>query len=415
MNEFRPRSTMPPGRAVIARHGRLKKTNPFLTVLKFVSAALAVVLVSGAAVTAISVTRISNNVKSVKLVGETEGPPPELAAYEGGFNVLIVGSDVCEDGSGCNGRGSAELNDVTILLHVSQDQTNAVAVSIPRDMVVPIPSCPAKDGKGKYGAMAGQPINNTLAYGGLPCTVLTVSKLTGLDIPFAAEVKFSGVVNISTAIGGVPVCFAGPIHDKYAGLNIPAAGEYSLSGHDALSFLRTRHGVGDGSDLGRISSQQQFLSSMVRTLKKPGGALTDPVELFKIATAVSENTIVSNSFKNLNTMIAMAQVLKNLQLDKVVFVQYPAVTGQPGLYAGKVAPVPAAAAALFAKIKADQPFTPSKPGLGSTVDPNAPKTPPVPNPSSPDPAATTDAPLEVLPGVQGQSAADATCARPFGK
>lgn len=401
--------------AAIARHGRLKTRHPLLTVLKFISGTVAVLLVSGVAIGALSVTKISNNVKSVKLVGETEGPPPELAAYEGGFNVLIVGSDVCEDNSGCNGRGSAELNDVTILLHVSQDQTNAVAVSIPRDMVVPIPACPTKDGKGKYGAMSGQPINNTLAYGGLPCTVLTVSTLTKLDIPFAIEVKFSGVVNITSAIGGVPVCFAGPVRDKYSGLNIPQAGEYKLSGHDALSFLRSRHGVGDGSDLGRISSQQQFLSSMVRTLKEPGGALTDPIKLFSIATAVSENTIVSNSLKNLNTLVAMAQVLKNLQLDRVVFVQYPAITGQPGIYAGKVAPVPAAAAALFAKIKADQPFTPAQHGLGSTVAPQTPGTPPVPDPSASGATTSTDAPLAVLRGVQGQSAADATCARPFGK
>ena len=60
-----------------------------------------------------------------------------------------------------------------------------MVVSIPRDMVVPIPACPKLDGKGNYGAMAAQPINNTLAYGGLACTVVTVKALTGLDIPFA--------------------------------------------------------------------------------------------------------------------------------------------------------------------------------------------------------------------------------------
>lgn len=393
----------------ITRHGMLKVGNPFLTALKFVSAALAVVLVSGTVVGGIFLAQLNNDITSVPLVGESEGPPPALGSYEGGFNVLIVGSDVCEDDSGCDGRGAAELNDVTILLHVSHDQTNAVAVSIPRDMVVPIPACPRADGKGKYSAMAGRPINETLSYGGLPCTVLTVSTLTGLDIPFAAEVKFSGVINISTAIGGVPVCIAGPMRDSFTGFTVPAAGEYPLSGHDALMFLRSRHGVGDGGDLGRISSQQQFLSSMIRKLKAPGGALGDPIALLKIATVVSKNTIVSNSLKNLNTMVSMAEVLKKLQLDKVVFVQYPAVTGQSGLYAGKVAPVAATAAALFAKIKADEPFTPAKPGLGAKLDASAPA---VPGASAPSDAA--DAPSEVLPGIEGQSAADNTCTKPFG-
>ncbi|MCU1582407.1 MAG: LytR family transcriptional regulator [Microbacteriaceae bacterium] len=407
MAEVRPDSERRRRRATTPRHGRLKATRPLVVALGYLGIALAVILVSGTSVAALAMAQVNNSIMSVTLVGQkdTPGPPPALSSYEGGFNVLIVGSDVCEDNSGCNGRGSAELNDVTILLHVSADQTNAVAVSIPRDMVVPIPSCPDPKG-GNFSAMSAMPINNTLYYGGLPCTVLTVSKLTGLDIPFAVEVKFSGVVNISTAIGGVPVCIDGPINDRYSGFSVPAAGEYTLSGQDALNFLRTRHGVGDAGDLSRISSQQQFLASMVRTIKAPGGALSDPVKLFTIATAVGKNTIVSSNLKNVSTMLAMAQVLKGLPLENVVFVQYPSVTGQPGVYAGKVAPVVGTAAELFAKIKADVPFQPAKTGLGSKEEPAS-----TPAPQGTASAAPTlDTSSEVVPGVQGQTAAENTCA-----
>jgi LCP family protein required for cell wall assembly len=413
VSEFRPRSNRSPERASIARHGRLKNTNPFLTVLKFVSAALAVVLVSGAAVTAVSLTQITSNIKSVKLVGETEGPPPELGSYEGGFNILLVGSD-SREGSGEKGP-SSELNDVNILLHVSQDQSNAVAVSIPRDMVVPIPACPREDGKGNYHSMAGQPINVTLSYGGLPCTVLSVSKLTGLDIQYAGLITFQGVIGVSTAVGGVPVCVNGPFRDHFTGFTLPAAGTYPLSGHDALMFLRSRHGVGDGSDLGRISSQQVFLSSLVRTVKSDS-TLNDFGKLFKIATAASEGMTLSNSLKNVNTMVSMAQVLKKLPLDRIMFVQYPSTTGGTGLYAGKVQPTASAASALFAKIKADEPFSleAGKTGRGSVTNPNAPA--PTTEPSAPAPDAT-DAPVDpgaaapVLQGVLGQSAADYTCSK----
>jgi LCP family protein required for cell wall assembly len=404
MAEVRPNSERSSRRSAAPRHGRLKTTGAFATALGYLGIALAVILVSGTSVAALGLAQLNSGIMTVKLVGQKDdqGPPPALSSYEGGFNVLIVGSDVCEDDSGCNGRGSAELNDVTMLLHVSADQTNAVAVSIPRDMVVPIPSCPDPKG-GNFSAMSAMPINNTLYYGGLPCTVLTVSKLTGLDIPFAVEVKFSGVVAISTAIGGVPVCIDGPINDRYSGFSVPAAGEYTLSGQDALNFLRTRHGVGDAGDLSRISSQQQFLASMVRTIKAPGGALSDPVKLFNIATAVSHNTIVSENLKNISTMLAMAQVLKGLPLENVVFVQYPSVTGQPGVYAGKVAPVVGTAAELFAKIKADEPFQPAKTGLGSTEETPAPQ-------ASGSASPTEDTSSEVVPGVQGQNAAEATCA-----
>lgn len=399
MSEIRPRGGRASRLQSVARHGRLRRASPWLFVLKILGATMAVVLVSGAAVASYAVWNIESSIKTVTIVGETQGPPPELGAYEGGFNILLVGSDRCEDPNGCEDR-ETELNDVTILLHVAQDQSNAVAVSFPRDLVVRIPSCPDPSG-GSFSSMSAQPINVTLFYGGLPCTVLTVSELTGLDIQFAAEVTFSGVARISSAIGGVKVCVNGPVVDPYSGIDLPAAGEYTLDGWQALAFLRTRHGVGDGSDLGRISNQQVFMSSLVRTMKADG-VLNDFGKLYNIATVASQNLTVSNSLKNINTMISMAQVLKNLPLDRVLFVQYPGVTGQGGVYTGKVAPVTSVADALFAKIHADEPFVlaDGNTGVGSVVDPNAPTTG--------VPESTTDG-LAVLEGVKGQSAADYTC------
>lgn len=398
MTEIRPKGRRSSGLPSVARHGRLRRGSPWFGVLKFLGAAMAVVIVSGAAVASYAAWDIESTVKTFVIPGETQGPPPALGAYEGGFNILLVGSDRCEDPNGCVDR-QGNLNDVTILLHVAQDQSNAVAVSFPRDMVVPIPSCPDPKG-GSFNSMSAQPINVTLFYGGLPCTVLTVKALTGLDIQFAAEVTFSGVAKISSAIGGVKVCINGPVVDPYSGINLPAAGDYTLEGWEALAFLRTRHGVGDGSDLGRISNQQVFLSALVRTMKSDG-VLGDLGRLYSIATVASQNLTVSTSLKNVNTMIAMAQVLKKLPLERVMFVQYPGVTGQGGVYSGKVAPVTSAANALFAKIHADQPFTlaAGNTGVGSVADPNA----PVATPAAPV------AGVEMLDGVKGQSAADYTC------
>ena len=371
MSQIRPRdrSSRIPG---IARHGRLRKPNPFGTILKFLAAALAVVMVSGASVAVITLAKFDSNIKTVTLANEQDGPPPELGAYDGGFNVLLVGSD-SRAGSGEKGPSSV-LNDVNILLHVSEDQTNAVAVSIPRDMIVPIPACPTEDGKGSYSAMSAQPLNSTLSYGGLPCTVLTIESLTGLKIPFAGLITFRGVTDVSTAIGGVPVCVNGPFHDPFTNLTLPKAGTYALKGKDALMFLRSRHGVGDGSDLGRISSQQVFLSSLVRTVKS-SDTLTDFSKLFNIATVVTKSMTLSNSLKNINTMVAMAQVLRKLPLDRIMFVQYPGSTGGTGIYANKVRPDLDRATALFDLIKADKPFSLKQgdTGRGSVTDPNAPK------------------------------------------
>jgi len=399
---------MPAKKTVVARHGRLPKHGPWGAIFSFLGASLVVLLVSGGALAAIVVNQLGSNIDTVKLVGETEGPPPSIGAYVGGFNILIVGSDKCENKSGCAGRGSANLNDVTMLLHVSADQTNAVAVSIPRDMVVPIPSCPAEDGSGNNYAMSGRPINETLYYGGLPCTVLTVEALTGLKIQFAGLITFNGVIAMTDAVGGVDVCVTDRVTDRFTGLDIPA-GVNKLAGWKALAFLRTRHGVGDGSDLTRISSQQVYLSSLVRTLKS-ADTLGDPFKVYALAQAATSHMTLSSGFRNLDTLASIALALKKIPLDRVTFVQYPGLTGQGGIFLGKVAPAKEKADLLFAKIKADQPFllAAAGDGRGSELDPNAPKPTAAPVPSGTATAAPPQK-LETITGINGQSAADYTC------
>jgi LCP family protein required for cell wall assembly len=416
MSDLRPRGdrNKTPG---IARHGRLSRSKAWLTVLKFVAGAMAVLLISGASVAAITVAQLSSNIKKVTIVGDTEGPPPDIASFEGGYNIYIAGSDQCENRKGCVDR-AGKRNDVNIILHVSGDHKSAVAVSIPRDTVVPIPSCQSEDGSGSNAAMSAQPINVALYYGGLPCAVLTVQALTGLKIQFAGLITFKGVIQMSTAVGGVPVCIAGPINDENVGLHLKKAGTYKLEGARALAFLRSRHGVGDGSDLGRISSQQVYMSALVRKLKS-ADTLNDISKLYGIAVAATKNMTLSQNFAHPDTMIAIARSLANVPLDQVLFVQYPGTTGGTGVYAGKVQPIVAQADALFAKLKADKPFSLAKgnTGRGSVVS----TAPPTKKPTATGTATATPTPTPtksttkapVLEGVLGQSAADYTCSKPF--
>ncbi|MET0844049.1 MAG: LCP family protein, partial [Mycetocola sp.] len=307
------------------RHGQLRRSSTAGVIARFVAAVLAVVLVSGSAIAAYAVWDIASSVAPpVTLANETPGvSAPDIDAIEGGVNLLLVGSDSRQGQDAIFGDASKEtavLNDVTMLLHISEDHSSATVVSFPRDMFVPIPACPKEDG-GTYDSMTAQKINTTLSYGGLACTVLTVEKLTGLSIPFAAEVQFDGVIELSTAVGGVDVCVAEPIADDYTQTYLDA-GTHTLEGMAALQFLRTRHGVGDGSDLGRISNQQVFLSSLVRTLKS-SETLTNPSKLFGIAKAAASNMTLSTSLSNINTMVSIAMAMKDIPLEQVVFAQYP--------------------------------------------------------------------------------------------
>ena len=380
MSDLRPRSNRSAEGPVegIARHGQLKKQSALRTILKLAGVGIAVVLVSSLTVGGVVAQSIVSDFGQgeFELPPASAGPLPQIGAIKGGFNVLIVGSDECEEWDGCQGpgdRGSGKLNDVTMLLHVSEDQTNATAVSFPRDLVVPIPSCKKEDGSGSNAPMVGQPINVTLSYGGVACTAKTVEALTGLDIQYAGLITFKGVIAMTNAVGGVEVCLAADLDDEYSKVHLKK-GTQLLSGRNALGFLRARHAVGDGSDLTRISSQQVYLSSLVRTLKS-SDTLGDPTKVLKLATAASQNMQLSSSLSSVDTMLSIALALRKVPLENVNFVQYPNTTGQGGIYEGKVAPVQGQADKLMQLISDDEPFALANIGddRGSVIDKKAQK------------------------------------------
>lgn len=60
---------------------------------------------------------------------------------------------------------------------------------------------------------------------------------------------------MADAIGGVPVCVDANLHSrtsdgKGSGLKLKK-GTTEIKGEDALAWLRTRYGFGDGSDIAR--------------------------------------------------------------------------------------------------------------------------------------------------------------------
>jgi LCP family protein required for cell wall assembly len=314
-------------------------------------------------------------------------------------------------------RGSSGLgnNDVTMLIHIAADHNSVTVVSFPRDLVIPVPSCPRAAG-GSYPAESSAMLNSTLARGDLPCVVLTIEKLTGVEIPFAAKITLDGVIAMSDAVGGVQVCVATPINDNMVipAIHLPA-GEATLVGGDALSFLRTRHGLVGGSDLARISNQQLFMSALARKVTS-GGVLSNPLELYSLANAAVKNVTLSDTLTNPTALVEIALALKNVGLSNMVFVQYPAVTDPSNV--NRVVPQSYASAALNAALVADQPVQLSgKTGGGTVLVPGTPTQAPTTSATGTPPPATTPAQnAVVLPSnVTGQTAADQTCSKGQGR
>jgi LCP family protein required for cell wall assembly len=286
--------------------------------------------------------------------------------------------------------------------------------------MAPIPECPDPSG-GTFSGHSKAMFNTTLSEGGLSCVVLTAQELTGLDIKYAAVINFDGVIAMSDAIGGVTVCLDAPIDDPSAALNLPA-GTQTIKGETALAFVRTRAGVGDGSDLGRISNQQVFLSAMVRQVLH-GGVLSNPIAVYQLADAAVKNLQTSASLSNPTSMVSLALAMKNIDTANIVFIQYPVVSDPEN--SNRVVPNSNAVDALKAALAADQPLQLTGTlGVGAAVNPSPVAPAPTETPSIVDvlriPAATpvpTDTaipaaePIALPTGITGQTAAQSTCSK----
>lgn len=428
-----------PGHALAKRLGGWK-------LIVTVAASLVVVLVvSFGIVAGIAIRNLTSSIQTIDLPGKEQPVLASIGELEGGFNVLIIGSDTRLGQGDQFGEVDSELNDVNILVHVSENHDHATVVSLPRDMLIDVPACLQEDGTmSRPRTMTA--LNATWGIGGMPCVVAAVEETTGLEIGYAGVMTFTGVAQLSTAIGGVEVCVTEPVFDPWSGLDIPEAGWTEIEGGQALAFLRTRKTVGDGSDLARISTQQIYMAALVRTLRSDG-VLTDIRKLYNIAHVAANTMVLSSSLGSIDVMVSMALALRNIPPENIVFVQFP-VLDAPEPYSGRVVPDWRLANIVLDKIKADEPFSleEGSDGRGSVVvDPPpsqdaAPAPAPEPEPSTPDasddgavsedptdttpsddpaptptpepvPEVETVTEAEVISGLVGQSAADVTCAK----
>ncbi len=408
------------------RHGRQRRSRPVLTAIKLVFSVLTVVALSATSIAAVAAWSTLSNVKPGIHLSHlnSAAPVPGVGAIGGEVNLLLAGTDTRSGQVGFQNKANlaassgAGNNDVTMVLHISKDHTNATVVSIPRDLMVPIPACPRPNGGTVRGTSQAM-FNTTLSRGGLACTVLTAESLTGLTINYAAEISFDGVIAMSDAVGGVTVCIATPIKDPYVGLNL-AAGQQTLVGAPALAFVRSRHGIADGSDLGRISNQQLFLSALMRKITS-AGVLGNPLTLYNIANTALKNMQFSDTLTNPTTMVAIALALKGIPLHNIVFVQYP--TKADPANPNRVVQEQPADTILSKALVADRPILlTGHLGRAAVAAPAGTVPAPTPTPStsakkstsSPTPtlaATPTPTPVALPANVTGQNASQQTCTK----
>ncbi|MQA87845.1 MAG: LytR family transcriptional regulator [Streptosporangiales bacterium] len=234
-------------------------------------------------------------------------------------NILVVGSDTrAGQGSGYGKQVAGARADTLLVLHLAPARDRAVAVSLPRDSWVRIPSCRRPDGS--WSAPVTTKLNASLAIGGPACTWKTIEALTGVHLDHFVQVDFAGFKDMVDALGGIPVCLPQPVDDPDSHLDLPA-GASTVDGEQALAFVRARHTLGDGSDLDRIERQQDFMAAMVRKATS-NDLLSDPARLYRFLDAATQALRTDEGF-GIDDLARLAHDLDGLHPHQVRFVTVP--------------------------------------------------------------------------------------------
>jgi LCP family protein required for cell wall assembly len=269
------------------------------------------------------------------------------------INLLVIGSDGrdnaadCKIGGDCGPGANA---DVEMVVHISADRSNATVMSVPRDLVTQLPACTDKKTGAHTDGGLGM-INSALAYGP-GCSVAAIHQLTGITIDHFAMIDFSGVVNMSDAVGGVNVCVSDNVYDPYSHLKL-SKGTHNLKGIAALEFLRTRHGFGNGGDLGRADAQHIFITQMINSLKS-SKTFANPGRMFSLATAATKALTFDDKLGSISKLLGLATDLNKVPTNRMTFTTMQ--TGADPTNVNRLVIAPGAQS-LFNTIRDDQSLT----------------------------------------------------------
>ncbi|KXF86892.1 LytR family transcriptional regulator [Rhodococcus ruber Chol-4] len=245
---------------------------------------------------------------------------------DGALDILLVGTDSRTDAHG-NPLSQRELDalrageevanntDTIILIRVPLDGTSATAISIPRDTYVEVPDIGMSKINAAFGATketerlrlveageSGAAAEKAATQAGREALVESVADLTGVTVDHYAEVGLLGFVLLTDAVGGVDVCLNNAVDEPLSGANFPA-GEQTLDGADALSFVRQRHDLPRG-DLDRIVRQQVFMASLVQKVLS-AKTLSNPSKLNQLSAAVQRSVVLDSDWDILDLATRM--------------------------------------------------------------------------------------------------------------
>lgn len=245
---------------------------------------------------------------------EVEIPKTPRKEISGELFFVVMGVD------GDDVKNIAEVKgqrtDTMILTKLNFDNGEIVMMNLPRDTMVKIPN---------HGV---QKLNAGHALGGNQGAMDAIRALSNLDLTKYVKVDYEAIRNLVDSIGGVE--FNVPVDMKYydpsakppLDINLKA-GLQTINGDNAIKLLRWRHnsdwttgGYGNGSDISRIETQQNFIKAVIKQALTFKNIFKLPSILQKVLPNVDTNI-------ELEKMISAAASAGKLNSENVVTEKLP--------------------------------------------------------------------------------------------
>lgn len=313
--------------------------------------AAALVVVGGSGLGYAYVT-LNGNLKGVDIDAALGTHRPD-DVDNGSEDILVLGSDSRSGANAAYGtdEGAARA-DTAMVVHVDEGHTSASVVSVPRDTLVDRPACTNATTGEQVPAAHQTMFNSAYQTGGPACAVKTVEAMSGIRMDHYLEVDFTGFKKLVDELGGVEITTSQAIDDPDSHLALKP-GTHTLSGEQSLGLVRTRHSVGDGSDLGRIQLQQAFMKALMDQAKSVG-VFSSPKKLFGLADAATKAVTTDSALASVKQLTSFANGLKGLGSSDVDMVTLP-VEYDPA-DPNRVLPQEKAGRQVWAALKQDKPI-----------------------------------------------------------
>ncbi|MFD3837237.1 LCP family protein [Streptomyces sp. NPDC058642] len=266
--------------------------------------------------------KFNGNIKSVD-IDQALGTDRPTKVDNGSENILVLGSDTRSGSNKKLGGGADDgsaRSDTAMIVHVYEGHKKASVVSIPRDTLIDRPECTDSDGT-EHDAAKDVMFNSAYSTGGASCAVKTVESLTDIRMDHYLEVDFSGFQKLIDELGGVEVTTTKKINDPDSHLDLKA-GTHTLTGKQALGLVRTRHGVGDGSDLGRIQLQQAFIKALINQIRTVD-LFGSPKKLYDLADTATNAVTTDTGLGSVDELMSFANGLKGISSKNMTMVTMP--------------------------------------------------------------------------------------------